>query len=91
MFLYTDKRNGIVLEITAYRVPGQKNPKQKKVCIGKMDSEGVFQPNRYFIERTKKEELESEMKNLQSKLAGSTKETKKKAKEVETLNAVVSS
>jgi len=91
MFLYTDKRNGIVLEITAYRVPGQKNPKQKKVCIGKMDSEGVFQPNRYFIERTKKEELETEVKNLQSKLAGSTKETRKKAKEVETLNAVVSS
>ncbi len=91
MFLYTDKRNGIVLEITAYRVPGQKNPKQQKVCIGKMDSEGVFQPNKYFIERTKKEELEAEMKNLQNKLAGSTKESKKKAKEVETLTAVVSS
>jgi len=51
----------------------------------------VFQPNRYFIERTKKEELETEVKNLQSKLAESTRETKKKAKEVETLNAVVSS
>ena len=77
MFINVDKRNGIVMEITGYRVPGQKNPKQKKVCIGKMDSEGVFQPNKYFIERTKKEELETEVKNLQSKLAGSTKETKK--------------
>jgi len=68
MFIYTDKKNGTVLEITAYRVPGVKNPKQKKVCIGKMNEDGVFVPNKFYLERTKKEELQTELEKLQKEL-----------------------
>ena len=91
MFIYTGKKTGSVLEITAYRVPGEKNPRQRKVCIGKRDKDGKFIPNKFYIERTKKEELESRVAELQAQLDSTSTEVKKKGKEVKALSGVVSS
>ncbi len=91
MFISIDKRNGAVMEITGYRVPGEKQPRQRKVYIGKMDDNGVFVPNKLFIERSKKEELQAEVKKLQEELNDKKKGIKKQKKEVETLSTVVSS
>ncbi len=91
MFPYTDKKTGAVFEITAYRVSGEKNPKQHKVCIGKRDKDGKFIPNKFYIERTKKEELESKVAELQAQLDSTSKEAKKNDKEVKALSTVISS
>lgn len=91
MYINIDKRNGSVIEITAYRVPGKKHPKQDRVCIGKMDKDGKFIPNKFYIERTKKEELESKVAELQAQLDSTSKEAKKKGKEPGALSTVVSS
>ena len=91
MFINVDKRNGIVMEITGYRVPGCPNPKQRKVCIGKMDADGTFIPNKFFIERTKKEELEAKVAELEAKVSLTAREAKKKGKEMEALTTIVSS
>ena len=56
MHLIVDKR-GYVSESISYRVKGEKNPKSKRVNIGKMvDKE--FVPNAYFREREANEELQ---------------------------------
>jgi len=68
MYISIDKRNGSVMEITGYRVPGEKHPKQDKVYIGKMNDQGEFVPNKLFIERSKKEELQAEVGKLQKEL-----------------------
>jgi len=91
MFINVDKRNGIVMEITGYRVPGCPSPKQRKVCIGKMDAGGTFIPNKFFIERTKKEELEAKVAELEAKVSLAAREAKKKSREAEALATIVSS
>jgi hypothetical protein len=68
MFISVDKRNGGVMEITAYRVSGEKYPKQIRVYIGKIGLDGEFKPNRLFIDRTKVEELDAEIKKIQESL-----------------------
>jgi transposase len=90
MFRSIDKRNGAVMEITAYRVSGEKQPRQSKVYIGKMNEQGVFVPNKLFIERSKKEELKAEVAKLQEELDALKKGEKKQKNEVEALTAVVS-
>lgn len=91
MYLHTDKRSGLVMEITSYRVPGGKYPLQKKVYIGKVDEDGVFVPNKFFIERSKKEELQGEVTRLQQELDDLAKGEKKHKKEVKALTKVVTS
>ena len=91
MFRSIDKRNGAVMEITGYRVPGEKQPRQHKIYIGKMNEEGVFVPNKLFIERSKKEELQIEVEKLQKELDDKKKGIKTEKKEVKDLTTVVSS
>ena len=91
MYISIDKRNGSVMEITGYRVPGEKNPKQHKVYIGKMNEQGEFVPNKLFIERSKKEELQVEVGKLQEELDDMKKGIKKQKKEVKALSTVISS
>jgi len=91
MFIHVDKRNGTVMEITGYRVPGRPNPKQHKVCVGKMDANGVFMPNRFFIERTKVEELQMRIQELEEEVRGTRKENKSIQKEAKELTEVVTS
>jgi transposase len=91
MFINVDKRNGIVMEITGYRVPGCPSPKQRKVCIGKMDENGVFVPNKFYLERAKKEELQAELEKLQEELDGMKKGERKQKREVQALTEVVTS
>ncbi len=74
MYIHIDKRNGAVMEITSYRVPGGKYPKQHTVYIGKMDENGTFVPNRFFIERSRKEELQAEVEKLQAEVEKLQKE-----------------
>jgi len=89
MYLSIDKRNGSVMEITSYRKPGGKYPLQDKVYIGKMDKDGVFVPNKFFFERSKKEELQAEVSRLQGELDDMEKGEKKQKKEVKALTKVV--
>ena len=91
MYLHTDKRSRLVMEITSYRVPGGKYPLQKKIYIGKVDEDGVFVPNKFFIERSKKEELQGEVARLQGELDDLAKGEKKHKKEVKALTKVVTS
>ena len=91
MYISIDKRNGSVMEITAYRIPGKKHPKQDKVYIGKMNEQGEFVPNKLFIERSKKEELQGEVKKLQKELDDMKTGVKKQKKEVKALATVISS
>ncbi len=91
MFISIDKRNGSVMEITGYRVPGEKHPRQHKVYIGKMNEQGEFVPNKLFIERSKKEEFQAEVKKLQEELDAMKKGDRKQQKQVAALTAVVSS
>ncbi|HKM07031.1 MAG TPA: transposase [Sphaerochaeta sp.] len=91
MYLHTDKRSGLVMEITSYRVPGGKYPLQDKVYIGRVDENGVFVPNKFFIERSKKEELQGEVSRLQEELDAMGKGEKKQSKEVKALTKVVTS
>ena len=91
MYISIDKRNGSVMEITGYRVPGEKHPKQDKVYIGKMNDQGEFVPNKLFIERSKKEELQVEVGKLQEELDDMKKGIKKQKKEVKALSTVISS
>ena len=91
MYISIDKRNNTVMEITSYRVPGGKYPLQHKVYIGKMNDQGEFVPNKLFIERSKKEEFQAEVKKLQKELDGMKKGIKKQKKEVKALTSVVSS
>jgi len=91
MFKSIDKRNGAVMEITSYRVPGEKQPKQDKVYIGKLDKDGVFVPNKFFLERSKKEELQAEVEKLQKDLDDKSKGEKKQKMKAKALSTVVSS
>jgi transposase len=91
MFKSIDKRNGAVMEITSYRVPGEKQPRQSKVYIGKLDKDGVFVPNKLFIERSKKEEFQAEVERLQGELDDMAKGEKKHKKEMKTLTKVITS
>ncbi|HKM06556.1 MAG TPA: hypothetical protein VJ869_06160 [Sphaerochaeta sp.] len=91
MYLHTDKRSTLVMEITSYRVPCGKYPLQDKVYIGRMDENGVFVPNKFFIERSKKEDLEAEVSRLQGELDDLAKGNKKQSKEVKALTEVVTS
>ena len=91
MFRSIDKRNGAVMEITSYRVSGEKQPRQSKVYIGKLDKDGVFVPNKLFIERSRKEELQAEVGKLQQELDDMKKGEKKQRQEVEELTTIVSS
>jgi len=86
MFIFTDKNN-CVFERTSYRVPGEKNPKVRKVCIGKRNSDGSFTGNSYYIERCAKEkaekrvsELEEMVKKYEVKLSGEEKKDKTETK-----------
>lgn len=67
MYLYTEK-SGCVMEITSYRVPGEKNPRSRRKCIGKRLEDGTFVPNAYYEERTKKELAEKKVSELESAL-----------------------
>ena len=67
MYLYTEQ-SGCVMEITSYRVKGEKNPKSKRKCIGKILEDGSFQPNAYYEERTKKELAEQKVSELEAAL-----------------------
>ena len=93
MFRYVDKK-GCVFERRSYRVPGEKYPKAETKCIGKM-IEGKFCPNAYFIERTAKEELEKELRDVRGQFEAFAQEVKKEEKEEkkieETVSAAVSS
>lgn len=91
MFINIDKRNGAVAEVTSYREPGCKYPKQRKMYIGKMDEQGKFVPNKFFIERSKKEELQAELEKLQKELDDKNQGIKKQEKEVQALSSVVCS
>ena len=91
MYISIDKRNGSVMEITAHRVPGMKHPKQDKVYIGKMNEQGEFVPNKLFIERSKKQELQAEVEKLQEELDAMKKGEKRQKNLVEALTSVVSS
>lgn len=87
MHLVVDSR-GYVSESISYRVKGEKNPKSKRVNIGKMSADGEFVPNAYFRERKAKEELEEvkeELKKMKETSEGGEK------KEKETVNKAVSS
>ncbi len=77
MHTIIDKRSGCVFEGRTYRVPGRKYPKSERKCIGKM-VDGTFRPNSYFIERTKKEDLEKELAKARAAL-----EEEEKVSEVE--------
>ena len=81
MFKSIDKRNGAVMEITSYRVPGEKQPRQRKVYIGKMDEDGVFVPNKFYLERAKKEGLQAELEKLQEELDGMKKGERKQKRD----------
>ena len=91
MYIRIDKRNNAVIEITSYRVPGGKYPLQHRVYIGKMNDQGEFIPNKLFIERSKKEEFQTEVKKLQKELDDMEKGQKKQKKEVKDLTTVISS
>lgn len=91
MYINIDKRNGAVAEVTSYREPGCKYPKQRKVYIGKMDEQGAFVPNKFFIERSRKEELQAEVEKLQKELDGMDRGIRKQQKEMQTLSSVVCS
>lgn len=83
MHLIVDKR-GYVSESISYRVKGEKNPKSKRVNIGKMvDKE--FVPNAYFRERKANEELQKvkeELQRMQEAQAATDKEENKTEKVV---------
>lgn len=91
MYINIDKRNGAVAEVTSYREPGCKYPKQRKVYIGKMDEQGAFVPNKFFIERSRKEELQAEVEKLQKELDGMDRGIRKQQKEMQALSSVVCS
>jgi transposase len=52
-------------ETVSVRVPGEKNPKQIKTCIGK-EVDGEFIPNRFYIEREEKKRLAEELSSLKA-------------------------
>jgi len=91
MYTSIDKRNGAVMEISSYRVPGGKYPLQKKAYIGKLDKDGKFIPNKFYLERTKKEELQAELEKVQKELDEKSKGEERQEKQVKALTKVVSS
>ena len=67
MFIFVDKNN-CVFERTSYRVPGEKHPRARKVCIGKKNPDGSFTGNSYYIERCAKEKAEKKISELEEKV-----------------------
>ncbi|MGN1190160.1 MAG: AAA family ATPase, partial [Candidatus Ornithospirochaeta sp.] len=76
MFIYTDKK-GYVFEITSFRGKdenGKSIVKKNRVSIGKMDENGEFRPNAFYVERAKKENLEKELESVRKNLKLEMKE-----------------
>lgn len=67
MFIFVDKNN-CVFERTSYRVPGEKHPRARKVCIGKREADGTFVGNRYYNERCAREIAEEKISELENKV-----------------------
>ncbi len=89
MHLIVDKR-GYVSESVSYRVKGDKNPKSKRVNIGK-EVDGEFIPNAYFRARRAEAELEEVKAELKQMKQGASKEEKEEKKAEEAVAKSVSS
>jgi len=80
MHLVIDSR-GYVSESISFRVPGEKNPKSKRVNIGKMVN-NKFVPNAYFRARSAENELEKVTEELNQMKQGVKQEEKETEKVV---------